>query len=395
MKRSPIIFIFLGAAALVVPLFVFPDSGPDELTYTFEFPAPSIVPAGVYDRITLEGCESWQVAGRPIVPFQGAAVLIPEGKEITGVSYETDGEIVLPGSYYLEPAGAPYPLSRPDLQREVLPDPEIYASSLPYPGRIVSEENSQRKSGYRILFFNLYPVSYLPREGRISYYTGIRVTVALREAARKSVDGGIPAVRGLAGDREAVARLVLNPESIRSYRPVPQKSGVNPADSYSHVIITGSALAACFEPLRDHRIDRGLSSAIVTVEDIVSNPDYRWDGAFGDGVAWADDTAARIRNFIRDAYQNRGTEYVLLGGTTRSSPSASSGWSPRTRTPGDRISTRCLPTIISAAWTAATTITATPCGGRKPTARGEETSISPSRSTWDGPASTARHRSPT
>ena len=248
------------------------------------------------------------------MPFQGAAVLIPEGKEITGVSYETDGEIVLPGRYYLEPAGAPYPLSRPDLKREVLPDPEIYASSLPYPGRIVSEENSQRKSGYRILFFNLYPVSYLPREGRISYYTGIRVTVALREAARKSVDGGIPAVRGLAGDREAVARLVLNPESIRSYRPVPQKSGVNPADSYSHVIITGSALAACFEPLRDHRIDRGLSSAIVTVEDIVSNPDYRWDGAFGDGVAWADDTAARIRNFIRDAYQNRGTEYVLLGG---------------------------------------------------------------------------------
>ncbi len=303
----------MAAAALFPPLSGFPETGPDELEFTFTFPPPVIVPADKYVRISLKGCESWQVTGRPIVPFKGTAVLIPEGKEVAGIAYETTGEIVLPGRYYLEPAGAPYPLSRPDLKREALPDPEIYASSLPYPERIVSEENSQRKSGYRLLFFNLYPVSYLPREGRISYYPNIRVTVTLQNAPRKS-GFSIPAVRGLAADREAVARLVLNPESIRTYRPVPQKSGVNPADSYSHVIITGSALAAYFEPLRDHRISRGLSSAIVTVEDIVSNPDYRWDGAFGDGVAWADDTAARIRNFIRDAYQNRGTEYVLLGG---------------------------------------------------------------------------------
>ncbi|HDL64830.1 MAG TPA: hypothetical protein ENH12_05515, partial [Proteobacteria bacterium] len=66
--------------------------------------------------------------------------------------------------------------------------------------------------------------------------------------------------------------------------------------------------------LRDHRISRGVSSTIVTVEDIVADPDYRWDGIYGDNVAWADDTAARIRNFIRDAYQNWETEYILLGG---------------------------------------------------------------------------------
>jgi len=76
---------------------------------------------------------------------------------------------------------------------------------------------------------------------------------------------------------------------------------LEPLDTYSHVIITNDSLASSFSTLRDHRIAKGMSSTIVTTEWIYAN--YA-----------GDDNQMRIRNFIRDYYQNKGTEYVLLGG---------------------------------------------------------------------------------
>jgi len=308
--RFTIIFAFLGLILFLPAAF---STGSDELIFDFKFEAPLIEKAGRYDRVSMEGCEQWRLRGKPEVPFKGVAVLIPSEKEVAGVRYETGKEIQLPGSYFLAPGGSCYPLSRPDLKREVSPDPDIYNSHHPYPGRILSDTNRQDKSGYRLLYCNLYPLSYLPRSRQISYYRSIRIIITLKDVTRKK-SARLPQVRGLSGDRAAVAELVINPELILTYQSSLLRSAVDPVETYSHVIITSGALGPSFEVLRDHRISHGVSSTIVTVEDIVADPDYRWNGAFGDGVAWADDTAARIRNFIRDAYQNWETEYILLGG---------------------------------------------------------------------------------
>jgi len=305
------IIVFILGCIICLPAVL--TARADELSFPFEFEPPLIEEAGEYNRVTMEGCELWRITGKPVVPFKGVAVLIPPEREVAGVRYQTGKEITLPGSYYLEPGGACYPLSRPDLKREVTPDPDIYNSLLSYPGRILADINRQEKTGYSLLYFNLYPLNYLPAAREISYYRSIRIVITLKDLSRKR-SARLPAVRGLSGDMEAVAALVVNPELIPTYRPPLRSSAVDPLESYSQVIITGNALASSFEHLRDHRISRGVSSTIVTVEDIVADPDYRWDGAYGDDVAWADDTAARIRNFIRDAYGNWETEYILLGG---------------------------------------------------------------------------------
>jgi hypothetical protein len=88
------------------------------------------------------------------------------------------------------------------------------------------------------------------------------------------------------------------------------------------VVITSSTLNSSFQPLIDWKIEDGLNATIVLREDIVNDPDYCCDGLFGDGCGSSkfNDTAARIRNFIKDAYQNWGTEYVLLGGDTEIIP---------------------------------------------------------------------------
>jgi hypothetical protein len=85
-----------------------------------------------------------------------------------------------------------------------------------------------------------------------------------------------------------------------------QASLCNADDSYEHVIITSTALKNqtadyTLATLRDHRISKGMSSTIVTTEDIYATYTGR-------------DNAEKVRNFIRDAKAKWETKYVLLGG---------------------------------------------------------------------------------
>jgi len=94
---------------------------------------------------------------------------------------------------------------------------------------------------------------------------------------------------------------------------------VDPADTYEYVIITNEALKNSqgeytFQDLVQSKIDKGLNAIIVTVEEIEACPEYHWNGVYGDGNPIYDDAQCHIRNFIKDAYENWETQYVLLGG---------------------------------------------------------------------------------
>lgn len=87
---------------------------------------------------------------------------------------------------------------------------------------------------------------------------------------------------------------------------------IDSSQQFEHVIITSQELANStrdytLADLRDHRIAHGMSSTIVTVEYITANYPGR-------------DDAEKVRNFIKDAHANWGTQYVLLGGDTGQVP---------------------------------------------------------------------------
>lgn len=69
-----------------------------------------------------------------------------------------------------------------------------------------------------------------------------------------------------------------------------------------YVIVTDSTLAGAFQPLADYRTRHGTPAAVRTVQWI----DRRYAGDA--------DRPARIRNFLRDAYERWGARWVLLGG---------------------------------------------------------------------------------
>lgn len=126
--------------------------------------------------------------------------------------------------------------------------------------------------------------------------------------------------------------MVDNPAAVATYRSNVVRHSLS-SDSYDYVIITNDALKHAdgeytFQDLMEYKQSKGRNPILITVEEITSNPEYAVNGRWGDNnpsnpfyqhdvsdnLSLFDDTQARIRNFIRHAYMEWGTEYVLLGG---------------------------------------------------------------------------------
>jgi hypothetical protein len=229
--------------------------------------------------------------------------------------------VVLKGRFYVEYGRTPIPISS-NATIEDRPDEKIYSSANPFPGVLFSEMSEQHLRGYEIFMLKLHPVQYIPKTGELLYFGAMTVNISLKETGKIS-----PLFRNSPQDRADVLGMVDNPNEVNTYTKtvthVQRTTLVNPSYSYDYVIITNNVLRSSFQPLIDRKIQKGLNATIVLVEDIMKDPDYDCDGLFGDGLGSPkfNDTQAHIRNFIKDAYQNWGTEYVLLGGDDEIIPS--------------------------------------------------------------------------
>jgi len=271
------------------------------------------------DSVEMQGLSRYGAAGEPILPFKTAKILIPQGKELQSIHVAASNRKKLEGEFNLEYGKTPIPISSDTVVVD-RPNPSIYSSSTPFPRTLYSQVSEQYLRGYEIVLLTLHPVQYIPKTGELFYYETMSVTLDVKETSKIS-----PLFRKLPQDRTLALGLVDNPEMVETYiktDPLLQPTAVNPSESYDYVIITNDALNFSFQPLIDRKILKGLNATIVLVQDILNDPDYFCDGLFGDGCGsnMFNDTAARIRNFIRDAYQNWGTEYVLLGGDTEIIP---------------------------------------------------------------------------
>jgi len=129
----------------------------------------------------------------------------------------------------------------------------------------------------------------------------------------------------------------ISANTIKNSKPEPSLSFQS--GNYEYIIITARYFQnSYFQQLLDHK-SQFLTTKMVFVEDIVSNPDYSVLGRYGDGTSYSggnpwvpdgeevtsnfdlfDDTQARIRNFCRYAKSEWNTKYVLLGGDTQFVP---------------------------------------------------------------------------
>jgi len=283
------------------------------------FPYPIMNSPPSYDSVEMLDLSKHGAPGEPILPFKTVKLLIPQGKELQSINITHSNRKTLEGKFNLEYGKTPLPISSstPFVDQ---PNQEIYSSTTPFPGVLLSQVSEQYLRGYKILLLTLHPVQYIPKTGELFYFQNVTVTINLTETSEISL-----MFRNLPKDIKLVLSLVDNPEAVETYtdtitsrRPT---SIVNSSESYNYVIITNAALNSSFQPLVEGKVLKGLNATTVLVEDILNDPDYFCNGLHGDGCgSQFNGTAARIRNFIKDAYQNWGAEYVLLGGDSEIVP---------------------------------------------------------------------------
>ena len=297
-------------------------TNPYSITAELHFPEPTVTNSPVYQIIEMGDLLQKGEPGEPVLPTKTLALLIPQGKDVKRISIHPSDSQPLAGKFNVEYGRTPAPVGSSPTTVDK-PNPRIYTSSNPFPGNVFTQVAEQHLRGYKILLITLHPVQYVPKIGQLFYFESMTVTVNLEETGEAS-----PLLRNLPQDREIIRSAVDNPEALQTYytptKTREQPTSVDPAETYNYVIITNDALNASFQPLVDWKTLKGFNVTTVLVEDILADPDYFVDGLFGDQnttVAKFDDTAARVRNFIKDAYTNWETEYILLGGDTNIIPS--------------------------------------------------------------------------
>jgi len=282
----------------------------NQITLTYSFAAPRVEIDGVVSKVNLHGLASYGEPGKPVLPFQPVRILLPYGTEVERVRVKPGDKVELPGVHTVACGQRPAPLSRPDRIVQTPPDPVLYSSKAAFPAQLYSGRSVQYKKGFAILCLNLWPVEYVPAQGRLSCYQSLIVEVTLKPAAADKPTMLRP--RGLRQDKAEIRKLVSNPEVVDTYpAEAPARKGdsaalLDPTRHYDYVVITDPAFVASFMPLVAAHADTMLTT-VVTTSWIYAN----YSGARPSGSS---DNQTRIRNFIIDAYHTWGTQYVLLGG---------------------------------------------------------------------------------
>ncbi|PNX53695.1 MAG: hypothetical protein BV458_03065 [Thermoplasmata archaeon M9B2D] len=303
------------------------------LSYSFSFTQPTISlkteSDSLYSKIQMSGCMNLgKQAGDPTIPVKFIQLLLPASTtvgsvEVTGSTVEFNLEGIDLTQQPIYPYQNEVPVNS-DVPGEFLLNDELYASNQLYPAKNHGEYHIGYSRGYAILDMALFPMQYIPAAGEAFYYPEMTVTIHLKEQS-----GSHPLFRNNPNDKKWVQSLVSNPEMTATYLGAPPfeyPGGLcDPTDQYDYVIITttqnglnywdiGGTLTYNWNSLMDKHNGEGLQCTLVTKQDIFACPDYY------NSTALFNDTQARIREFCRDAYQDWGTEYVLIAGDSDTMP---------------------------------------------------------------------------
>ncbi|MBD3335578.1 MAG: hypothetical protein GF355_08680 [Candidatus Eisenbacteria bacterium] len=291
-----------------------------------------ITNSGEYDVITYDGGDvdrNPAHVGEPQLPVVARWYLLPAEAALDELNFTVTDWDTLSGSYI------PIPIQPPGAEEFQPPEPDVYEGENAYPRTpyVVTLDGYMR--GYHLVKITVYPLHYLPATEELVLHKSVRVSASLRRLtaeeeshrlirrrpeARDSREGSaVRWIRGMVenpgqfevfyprGQQEQHNAQVQNPYGGFNPNPTPSVQG----SSVRYVIITNNTNLAgesvgnmidVFEDWADWRTQQEFGAVVVPVDDI--------EGWGYEGV----DRAERIRNFLRHAYADWGTDYVLLGG---------------------------------------------------------------------------------
>ncbi len=248
-------------------------------------------------------------AGEPAVPTWTRSVPLPAGAVATGLRISTLETTTLE-------VGDVAPLSPPAIpgheppaagSAQAMPrDERIYASPEPFPAEPATLQGTSHGAGRPYAIVRLHPLRFLPQRGLLQIHTRMVLEVRYRFAPAAAGARLLPPREHPQTNPGAPALSPAWPSGSTALSSTPhgRASGwarVLDANRAEYIIITTPALAPAFEALAAWKSQKGVPAQVATVDAIEAG----WPG---------EDLAARVRAYLRTAYEERGAAYALLAG---------------------------------------------------------------------------------
>nr|WP_320190743.1 C25 family cysteine peptidase [uncultured Desulfobacter sp.] len=269
-------------------------------------------------RIYMPDVPSTSHVGLPKVPVVSVKIAIPVNSEIAAINVESRNNTILEGSYFLELSTPPVQLNN---NYTILDDSDsslydsFYSDNNAYESAIYEKQGIQNKRGIKILHINLYPVSYDIDNLSLSYCDTMIVKITFSSIKQQSSKfQSNSAVKYRPDPVMPIKNQIDNPwvlDELDESSEIESKS-TDSSETFEYVIITNNDFANAttdytIHDLIAHKQLMGLSATYITTEQIYAN----YTGS---------DEAEKIRNFIKDAYNNWNTNYILLAGDSNIIP---------------------------------------------------------------------------
>jgi parallel beta-helix repeat protein len=309
-------FVLVAVFILIFfPITLFSDLN-DDLLYSLD--DLTFTKYEDYDVVELRGCDfTTRYIGAPDLPATAISFLIPQDKKVKKVNFINVERVKVPGTYDIIPKQPPQLTDGSPPPPFVEPEPWYYLSTFPYPILQYEIIEDGFRSEYRIVTLRIYPLIYIPFAQSLWLSTHIQMELELEQ----DVNWGVPVKRRSEVNQRTIERLikamVVNPEDVDGYgverfieEGNPDLNKLEITDSPSlqgscvdYIIITSDGLKQSFQELADWKMRKGIVSLVKSLS---------WIDEYYTGC----DRQERIRNFIKDAHTNWGTDYFLLGGDT-------------------------------------------------------------------------------
>ncbi|MFC2107180.1 C25 family cysteine peptidase [Bacteroidota bacterium] len=266
-------------------------------TFTYKFSEPNITnnPDGT-SYLMIPDCNNFGEEGNPYLPYYGADILIPQGKEVKDIKIINIVYGNTIKKIKIQPAAGQFPISKgaPDGYK-VIRNKDIYKSKNVFPVDAVENISTQFLAGHSIATFTICPVQYYPALNKVEWIKEISIEIISTpgpkaENARKFLNDSQRTISRL-------NRITDNPEMIFNYSYTD-----NPTyPEYDILFISNQAFISNFEDYIYFKESTGFAIKSITVEDIYA-------------TYTGQDNQEKIRNCIIDYYTNWGIMSVILGG---------------------------------------------------------------------------------
>lgn len=317
-----------------VPLMSHADGGTISYTATYDFNqltiGTRILGNTTYSTVHYYGMQNWGQPGAPSLPVDCILFSVPSNADnfTVTVSTVTDSVQVLDKQLY--------PCQSIHSDTITMPDNSLYNSGNPYPELLAWVVDDGMLAGENhIVTVAVMPISY-ENAADARGYGNLRMRGSLNLTLNYNLKE-IPEIQPLIPKNntlheqgiELAQRLVVNPDDVRDnaasarldrLQELPDRLDPNDpvGDPETYLIVTTQPMQHSLRRLAALQSQKGVNVRIVTVSEAVNDP-HAGPGDIvvygGDSILTYTDDAGKLRQFLKNQFENMGTKNVLFAGS--------------------------------------------------------------------------------